>query len=156
MKKEKSIETAELLVKGNIMSWDGMMIQLSNVSCISTAAIELMAFPIWSVAIVLGGLLLLTEYLLGGLIVLAVGIAWIYSWYYINQKRKANTILNIVMNSGNNLQFIVGNKNFLNKILQVLEQIIIDGGIGEKNVSINIKDCTISGNAQVLNDLNYR
>ena len=58
------------------------------------------------------------------------------------------------MNSGNNLQFIIGNKSFLDKVLQVLEQIIINGGVGGQSVTINIRGNKISGNASVLNDLN--
>ena len=81
-------------------------------------------------------------------------MAWIYGWYYFNNQRKSNTILSIVLNSGNNLQFIIGNKSFLDKVLQVLEQIIINGGVGGQSVTINIRGNKISGNASVLNDLN--
>ena len=58
------------------------------------------------------------------------------------------------MNSGSNLQFVISNKSFLDKVLQVLELIIIEGDIGKQNITINIKGNTISGNAKVLNDLN--
>lgn len=37
MDKVKSIETKNLMIKGNIIEWPGTMIQLSNISCISTA-----------------------------------------------------------------------------------------------------------------------
>lgn len=154
MKKEKSIETPELKVKGNIMSWDGMMIQLSNVSCVSTAPLEQLAFPTLSLLIILAGILGIRQQPLFGILLLALGGTWIYGWYYFNNKRKSNTILSIVMNSGNNLQFVIDNKNFLNKVLQVLELIIIEGDIGKQNLIINIKGNKISGNARVLNDLN--
>lgn len=154
MKKEKSIETDQLLIKGNIMCWEGMMIQLSNVSCISTSTLELLAFPILAALLILGGFFMLSEYLVAAVMCIAGGIVWIFCWYYINSTRKANTILNIVMNSGNNLQFVIGNKVFLNKILQVLELIIIEGGTGEQKVFIDMKGSKISGNSQVLNNLN--
>ena len=155
MEKEKSIETKELLIKGNIMSWEGTMIQLSNVSCISTTPLVQIAFPIPSIALLLIGLLALVfKSWIVSIILLGIGIAWIYNWYKTNAERKKNTILNIIMNSGNNLQFIINNRNFLNKVLKVLEQIIIDGGVGKQNVSINIQGCRITGNAKVLNDLN--
>ncbi len=154
MRKEKSIETSELLVKGNIMSWEGMMIQLSNVSCVSTAPVEEIAFPLFSIIILIIGLVALTQKPIIGILLLAGGVAWIYGWYYFNNQRKSNTILSIVLNSGNNLQFIIGNKSFLDKVLQVLEQIIINGGVGGQSVTINIRGNKISGNASVLNDLN--
>lgn len=34
MDKVKSIETKNLMIKGNIIEWSGTMIQLSNISCI--------------------------------------------------------------------------------------------------------------------------
>ena len=45
MEKEKSIETEQLLIKRNIMSWEDTMIQLSNVSVISTSQLEPLKFP---------------------------------------------------------------------------------------------------------------
>lgn len=148
------IETPQLLIKGNIMSWKGTMIQLSNVSCISTSPLAQMVFPIYSIVLLLIGLLMLKISLIVGIISLGLGGAWIYFWYKDNEERKRNTILNIVMNSGNNLQFIINNGDFLNKVLNVLEQIIIDGGVGKQDVTINIQGCKITGNAKVLNDLN--
>lgn len=152
-KKEKSIKTPELKVEGNIMSWEGMMIQLSNVSCISTAPLEQLAFPVLSILLVLLGTLGLKENPAIGILLLAAGGIWVYAWYYFNEKRKMSTILSIAMNSGNSLQFLINNKIFLEKVLQVLEQIIINGGVGNQNVTINIRGNKFSGNAQVLNDL---
>lgn len=154
MEKEKSIETSKLLIKGNIMCWDGTMIQLSNVSCISTTALEQTEFPKLSLLLILAGCLFLKSSVLLALLLVAAGGAWIYYWYYINEKRKSNTILNIIMNSGNNLCFVISEKSFLNQILRVLEQIIIEGGVGNQNVSIDMRGCRISGDARVLNDLN--
>lgn len=152
-KKEKSIETSELLLKGNIMSWEGMMIQLSNISCVSTAPLEQTAFPMLSILLIFAGLVGLKVNVLGGILSLAIGCGWIYAWYYVNEKRKSDTILSIAMNSGNSLQFIIKNKEFLQKVLHVLEEIIIHGGVGKQNVTINIRGNTITGNAQVLNDM---
>ena len=88
-----------------------------------------------------------------GVIFLAVGLAWIYyGWYRINEKRKLETILSVSMNSGMNLRFLFSNGVFLDDVLQVLEEIIIEGDIGEQNVSINIQGCEISGNASLLNN----
>ena len=58
------------------------------------------------------------------------------------------------MNSGNNLCILFSNGSFLNDVLKVLEEVIIDGGVREQNVDINIHNCKISGNAHVLDNLN--
>lgn len=75
MKKEKSIETPELLIKGNIMSWEGMMIQLSNVSCISTAPLELMGFPIGSIVLLFIGIFILEYNAALGMVLVIGGAA---------------------------------------------------------------------------------
>lgn len=112
------IDTPRLWVKGNIMCWDGTMIQLSNVSCISTTPLVQIAFPLFSIVFLLLGLLSLGYNLIVGIILLGVGGVWIYNWYKTNEERKKDTILNIVMNSGNSLQFVINNKNFLDKVLK--------------------------------------
>ena len=56
MKKEKIIETPELLVRGNIMKWKGTTIQLSNVSYVSTSHLDLIDFPIISIFIIIIGI----------------------------------------------------------------------------------------------------
>lgn len=154
MEKEKSIETSNLLIKGNIMCWEGTMIQLSNVSCISTTPLEQKEFPKLSMLLILVGCTFLTVNGFLALLLVAAGGAWIYYWYYTNEKRKSNTVLNIILNSGNNLCFVISEKSFLNQILHVLEQIIIEGGVGKQSVSIDMRGCKISGSANVLNDLN--
>jgi len=154
MEKEKSIETAKLLLKGNIMCWEGTMIQLSNISCISTSALAQLEFPKLSLVLLLVGIIIFSSSPIVGILLFVIGGIWVYNWYHTNEQRKSDTILNIIMNSGNTLRFIINDKDFLDKILQVLELIIIEGGVGKQNVSIDMRGCKISGSAHVLNDLN--
>lgn len=156
MGKEKTIETPKLTVKGNIIYWASTMIQISNVSCISTVPLEQMGFP--KLTLLLFGIAVLifkTSPFLGVWLLLGGGI-WIIIWLNLNNERKYKTILCISMNSGNTFQILVNDKDFLNEILKVLEQIIADGGIEQQKLSININDCTITGNAKVLNDLELK
>lgn len=151
---ELVIETSELLIKGNIMCWDETMIQLSNVSCISTRSLSPIAFPVLSIALLIIGFLLFKYNWMLSIVLLVTVIVWICCWFTKNEERKNNTILNIVLNSGNILQIIINDKFFVTKVLHVLEQIIIDGGVGKQDVAINIQGCQITGNASVLNDFN--
>lgn len=57
------------------------------------------------------------------------------------------------MNSGNNIQIVFLDKDFLDKVLDVLEKIIIEGGLGKHNLAINIEKCKFGADAKVLNDL---
>lgn len=155
MSKEKTIETSKLIVKGNIIYWAKTMIQISNISYISTVPLEQLGFP--KIALLLFGIAILA--FSGrrpgvGVILLLCGATWIFIWYYKNEERKNEAILCIAVNSGNLFRIYIDDKDFLNEVLQVLEQIIAEGSIGQQKVSININDCTITGNAKVLNDLN--
>ena len=129
MKKEKSIETSELKIKGNILCWHDAMIQLSNVSYISTAPLELIEFPKYSILMLIAAILFFGISILASIVLLVCAIVWIYRWFNINETRKYKTALNIYMNSGNNLCILFSNGSFLDDVLKVLEEIIVDGGV---------------------------
>lgn len=109
-------------------------------------------FPGWIVVAILAGLFLLGELTFLGFLLICAGVAGACFWYKENEKRRQGAILTIRMNSGNNLYFTFEEKEFLLKVISVLEGIIITGGVNSP-VSINIKDCTIT-NSKVLTDIN--
>ena len=88
-----------------------------------------------------------------GIAGLGVGLGWIAWWANANEKRKSSKKLNILVNSGHTFQIVFSDRNFLKKILEILEVIIREGGIGNNSISINVKDCKIDGDAHILNDL---
>lgn len=153
MDTKNSIETKQLLIRGNIMSWDNTMIQLSNVSCLSTAVLEEIPFPKYAILLILAGIILFKFNVLVSFLVIAAGCGWIYTWYNTNRKRSLQTVLSINLNSGLNFRLLFGNRGFLDDVLKVLSKIITEGGIGDQNLSIDIYGCEFSGNAQVLNGL---
>ena len=151
---KNTIQTERLIIKGNIMSWDNTMIQLANVSCLSTTPLAEMPFPKYSILLILVGLVMFEVNVLVSLLVLAAAGGWIYIWYDTNRKRRLQTVMSINMNSGLNFNLTFGDKGFLEDVLKVLEKIITEGGIGDHNLSIDIYGCQFSGNSQVLNGLN--
>lgn len=151
--KENSIATERLTIKGNIIMWDRMMIQLSNISSISTKGLSPKPFPIISLLVILIGLILFKMSGVLAVVLVTAGIVWIVWWYNEDQKRREKTNLIIVMNSGSVYVILFNDQNFLQKVLLVLERIIMTGGIGDSNVVINIKDNTFSGNAELFNGL---
>lgn len=86
--KQMVIETPQLVVKGNIMTWQGTMIQLSNVSCISTRPLTQTVFPVYSIVPLCVGVFLLEDYLMASIIFFGIGAALIYKWYITNRERK--------------------------------------------------------------------
>lgn len=142
----KSIETPELIVKGNIMTWGNTMIQLSNVSSVFTVQ-ETPKFPSSSlVEIVVGFIFCFIFSRVSFMITLGILLIFLgaitLAFYFIavsNNKFR----LCIIMNSGSRYDLVVGNKNFLSQMLIVLEQIIIDGGVGNRSITIDIKNSNI-------------
>lgn len=153
---EKCIQTERLNITGNIMTWDGTMIQLSNVSYITTKKLQPAKFPWFVLVCWLVGLALLGTYPMLGIIAIILGGVIFYLWIKENQNRGQSTILTIRTNSGDDLLFLFSDKFFLNKVLTVLEKIIIDGGIGSQNISIDLHGSQISGDARVLNNLGIK
>lgn len=147
---EKTIETPSLLIKKNIMAWDNTMIQLSNISYVSSSDVASLSFPVLAALLILAGLLLLKSSAFLAIVLMIAGAAWLFFWYQENERRKTCAILTIRMNSGNNLYFTFSNRAFLTKVMNVLAYIIVNGT--DRQVSINMTNCEISGNAQVLTD----
>lgn len=73
----KIVETDVLKVKGNLISWDNSIIQISNISMLTTTDVEANKFPMYSVLFVLLGLFITKTNLIAGLVSLIIGIAWI-------------------------------------------------------------------------------
>ncbi len=148
---EKAIETPTLLIKKNIMYWENTMIQLSNISCISTGNIASAPFPILAALFVLAGFWLFSKSAVLAIILCVIGGVWLLIWYFENESRREGAVLAIRMNSGQSLYFAFKRKDFLQSVLAVLERIIADGG--DRQVSINVENCTFSGDADILNGI---
>lgn len=149
---EKNIETPYLFIKKNIMTWNNTMIQLSNISLLTAADIDLLPFPILALLMILGGFVLFKSSAAFAILLLVLAGVWFYFWYRENEKRKEGAILTIRMNSGHNLHFSFEDKAFLLKVVGVLENIIIDGG-NNSQVTIDIKGCNIS-NSDLFSNIN--
>lgn len=157
---ENEINTEKLKIVGNIIKFENSLIQIKNISYITTMKLTKEKFPFLISLIGLLGAVgfIKTDYkLLSVLSIIFSGIYIYDQWYRKNRERLTTTVLSIVVNSGNVLEFVVKEKTFLEKIVYVLERIIIENGI-EKNseISINIKDCSFGGDAQVLNNLGIK
>lgn len=155
-KDEKSIKTEQFFIRGNIMTWEGNMLQLSNVSSVSTMGLSDLPFPFLAVIVFLVGLSIFGVSLLLALLFMVVGGGYFYYWYTKNKIRASTINLIILMNSGTSFQFVFQNKSFLMEVLKVLETIICDGGIGNHVISVSISGCEIGGDISVLNKTNIK
>lgn len=150
----KSIDTPMLFIKNNIMTWDYTVVQLSNVSYISTSQIEPVKFPTWTLVGLIMGMATFSINFILSICILAISGIFIYKWYMNNEERKKEKCLNIGMNSGKTFYILFKEEEFLRKVVAVLQEIFREGGVGKEIVSINIRDCKFGGHAKVLTDLN--
>ena len=155
LKKEKSIETPQLRIVGNAMAWGESVIQLSNISSVSTVPLELIPFPLGAVITCLIGMALCSFKTVGwiGVVCIIAGGVYLAYWYQENETIKTQKILIVLMNSGKVFTFIFYDKKFLDQVFKVLSSIIAEKRKEGQNIKINISNSNISGDAKILNDL---
>lgn len=148
----RSVETDYLKIRGNCLEIQDTTIQLSNISLFSTADIQPKKFPILSAVLILIGFLLLSEVSSIAAMLIVVGAIWIVIWYISVQETKEMTRLTIVTNSGNAFPIIFNDRAFMKKVVEVMSEIIRDP-IHEKDVTINIKECTFTNGSSAVENL---
>ena len=117
LQNEKCIETEQLNITGNIMTWQGTMVQLSNVADITTQKLSPVKLP-WSALVLIGlGICMFAFKAVIAFVMIVLGGIIFYAWYADNKKRSQSMMLTICMNSGKNLQILFINKDFLNRVL---------------------------------------
>ncbi|WP_288752198.1 hypothetical protein [uncultured Phascolarctobacterium sp.] len=148
----KIVETDVLKVKGNLISWDNSIIQISNICMLTTTDVEANKFPMYSLLFVLVGLFIAKTNIMAGLASLIIGIAWIYFWHKSSKQAKNSKNLNIVLNSGHIFIFIFHDKKFLEKVISVLSDILI---ASEKKAEyiFNIKNSTFNDHSSLVKNM---
>lgn len=154
-KKEKIIETNELQIRGHLLRWKDVVIQISNISLISVGNYPRPPFPMWTIAVILIGIIAWPLSILIGAIVLAVGIAGMSIWYESWWPKKDYKFLHLYLNSGQSFSFMFEEESFLRKVLDVFANIFEDV---EKNinnsVTIDIKNCSVRDNGRIVETIN--
>lgn len=153
LKASKNIDTPFLKVRGNCLEIEDTTIQLSNISLFSTADIAPAKFPIFSVVLILAGLLVLGESVVPGLIAIALGGGWIFYWYSSVQKAKDLKRLTIVTNSGNVFPIVFDDQAFLSRVVTIMTDIIRDPAHA-RSITINVKECTFSDDSAIVGNMN--
>lgn len=151
--KAKELDNLEFKITGDIIKWKGSVIKIANISYVTNDKFETPAFPKLSVVlIVLGWMFKYFNTAAFGACVV-IGIAWICYWYYKKTELENKTLLTLAMNSGTKIPIVFHDKEFLFKVLNVLEEVMKAGNIGQQNISVSIANCDISGNAKILTDM---
>lgn len=136
------------------MEFKNTIIQLSNVSLISSENLSLALFPIWAVVLIVLGLSTLFTRISGlilfGIILIVCGGAAIYSWYKQNERTKQLERLLITTNSGHTFTITFNDRPFLSRVVETLREIVANPE-HLSDVTINVKDNTLNVNNESLN-----
>lgn len=153
--KNREINTDTLKIHGNCMEFLDTVIQLSNISLISTNSIVPTSFPMWSIALIAAGLICLllkaAPIVVLGLFLIVGGGYVICLWYRRVQDEKELKKLVIATNSGQTFSILFYNGEFLETVIQVLKEIIANPG-HLSDVNFNIKGNTFTQSSAIFRE----
>lgn len=147
------VEPDFLYIEDNMMKWSDTIIQISNISMVSTANVGSKPFPILSVLVILLGLGAFNFSAFLGIVLVGGGVAWEVIWYQQTEKEKGMQLLKISLNSGVQFTVLFHNKKFLSEVLNRISDLISKPN-SQRNLTINVKDSTFGGNASVVGSAN--
>ncbi|MBM6694879.1 hypothetical protein H9X87_08930 [Pseudoflavonifractor capillosus] len=149
--KKNVIKTENLFISGHLLQWEDVIIQISNISLISTANWQQTPFPVLAILLVFAGLFLITIQVLLALLCIALGLVWVYLWYLEQQKTKDYKYLNIYLNSGRVFSLLFENTLFLDQVMKIFADIFEKGGDSVSGgIHIDIKNCTVDHQASLI------
>ena len=154
-RKEKRVNTPSLSIVGRLLRWEDTIIQIDNISLISTADFQQTSFPLWSLVLILIGLLLIRYSVFVGLICLTGGGLAIWFWNAEVQKTQSYKYLNIQLNSGRVFSLLFESDVFLKQVLVVFANIFEDNDLTDKNIYIDIRNCRIDDHSNVNIDASH-
>lgn len=154
-RKEKRVNTPSLSIVGRLLRWEDTIIQIDNISLISTTDFQQTSFPLWSLVLILIGLLLIRYSVFVGLICLAGAGLAIWFWNAEVQKTQSYKYLNIQLNSGRVFSLLFESDVFLKQVLDVFANIFEDNDLTDKNIYIDIRNCRIDDHSNVNIDASH-
>lgn len=153
-KESREIKTEYLKIHGNCMEFKDTIIQLSNVSLISSEKLSLTSFPIWAAVLIALGLSALLTRIGGlakfGIILIICGGFGVYYWYKQNERAQQLERLLITTNSGHTFAIIFNNRAFLSKVAETLKEIVANPG-HLSDITVNVKNNTLNYNDESVN-----
>lgn len=153
----KTIDTKSVYVRNNLMCFGEVRLQIANISSISDGKVSV-KFPGAGIALcILGGLLLcamgkMSEMLMVfGFVMIILGIGMAVFFLYLSNN--PTSYLVITMNSGQSYQLTAANDSVLSKVLDVLEEIVMEGGVSGKNVTVSLDNASVKAGTFVINNI---
>ena len=157
----EALETTSLTIKGHLLRWNNYVVQISNISLVSSGEKDPPSFPKWILWTTLIGIIILAygikessgyysdNELAGGMIgiaILLLAIAVIALVIWINQvwSCQEEKYLHIHMNSGSTYSILFKDKEFLEKkVIPMFSKIFEDGAKDNSSFYIDIRNWNI-------------
>lgn len=144
---ENFIETSELRLRGHLLTWKGIAIQISNISMMHISDVQTLKLPIWVLAILVLGVICVFIQLIAGLILIIVGGVFLYLWTKDVGERRKHKYLKIMLNSGRTYSIHFKDKDFLEEVFNTLENVFESGPNlnNTNNITFDMENCKIIG-----------
>ncbi len=110
---------ANILIDDNILEYNNLIVQLSNISQVEVAPIPKEKYPPLAIAGILAGLYLLIVNVALGLVFIGACAFWLYKIYEKNESLGKYLILEL--NSGRLLLFSCNDVYFLNEVVELMK-----------------------------------
>lgn len=151
--KEKTVETSNFQVKGHLLQWKDVVIQISNISLITSTDVQPTLFPVWGLVVAAIGSVLIRYVWPIGFILLALSAYVFFAWYRENEKKKLQKFLYIQLNSGKSFSILFQSQDFLDQVIQTFANIFEDGDKTGNNYYFDLKNSKIDRNSSVIGNL---
>lgn len=154
--RDQMIKTTQFQITGNLLQWDGVAIQISNISDFHAARVKRAMFPWWALALFAAAVYMGINRLGTIPIRLALGIPALLGliwWGSTNERRSMQRILHIRLNSGGTYSILFESPRFLNEAMGILTGILKDGTAGSNNYFFDLKNCQIDNNSSLIHTM---
>lgn len=153
MNKEKIISTSNFKIENNIISFNDVLLQISNISSVSVEPVAKKKFEPWFIVIFFLGIfgaMQPDEDIKGfGIVFVVISVAYI-CWLLIENYGKNEKYLYISLNSGFLYYIICENERFLQSVMEIIEYCINHHYI--KNIQIDFNECRLYNSPITVGD----
>lgn len=157
MGKEKKINTNNFKIENNVISFDDVLLQISNISYINIEKPPKKQVNVFFIIVLIIGVLLATSsdktLIVAGIVFImaaSIYISWflLFSDNFNDEKR----YLYICLNSGNGYYIVCENQKFLKKVLRVITHCI--NHHSDQNVRIDFDNCKVYNSPIIVGNEN--
>lgn len=174
----RTVKTGSLEVNGHLLQWEDVIIQISNISLITSADMARPPLPKSGIGLSVMGVMIFSSLyeltsrfsspyryydsdssgsgafvvlVLLALAFLGIGVYLIYRWYLDYKATREYKYMHILTNSGYTYSILFENERFLQDVMDTFSGIFREGSKAETNFYIDIKHSKIIGSVVAEN-----